>query len=69
MNLAEFHNGLRILTSIDMSELVAGKVIEADDEAEWKAFRDNPWKWMITADDEQAEALWALMVQQGAVKS
>lgn len=69
MNLAEFHNGLRILSSIDMHELVEAKVIEAEDEAEWKAFRGNPWKWMITADDEEAKALWALMVARGAVKS
>ena len=66
MELREFHNGLRILTSIDMHELVAAKVIEDDDEAEWTAFRKDPHKWMMLADDDQAEALWALMKKRGA---
>lgn len=66
MELREFHNGLRILTSIDMHELVAGKVIEAGDEAEWAAFRKDPHKWLILADDDEADALWAVMKTRGA---
>lgn len=66
MNLQEFSNGLRILTSIDMHELVAAKVIEDDDEAEWAAFRKDPHRWLITADDNQAEALWGVMKARGA---
>ena len=68
MTLREFHNGLRILTNIDLYELVEAGIIEADDEAEWKAFRDNPHRWLILADDEQSEKLWALMVKRGAIK-
>lgn len=66
MELREFHNGLRVLAGLDMSELVAGGVIEADDEAEWKAFREHPWKWLITADDDRAVKLWAVMKGRGA---
>lgn len=66
MTLAEFHNGLRILTGIDFSELVDAGVIEDDDEAEWAAFRANPHRWLIAADDDQADKLWALMVKRGA---
>lgn len=70
MTLAEFHNGLRILTNIDFADMVKGGVLTDDDagEIEWKSFRDNPWKWMICADDDQATKLWALMVARGAIK-
>lgn len=69
MTLQEFHNGLRILTSIDFSELVAAGVIENDDEAEWTAFRTNPHRWLIVADDAQASKLWELMVSRGVIRS
>jgi hypothetical protein len=70
MTLREFHNGLRILTSIDFADLVNAGVLtdDADGDSEWEHFRDNPWKWMIHADDDQAEKLWALMVKRGAIK-
>lgn len=70
MTLSEFHNGLRILSSIDFSDLVKAGVLtdDADGDAEWEDFRSNPWKWMIQADDDQATKLWALMVKRGAVK-
>lgn len=44
MTLREFHNALRILTSIDFYELVEAGVIDADDTAEWKAFREDPYR-------------------------
>lgn len=57
----DFHNLLRVLTSIDMSELVAGGVIEGDDEAEWATFRKDPHRWMILAGDDEADKLWAVI--------
>lgn len=70
MTLAEFHNGLRILTNIDFTDLVKAGVLpdDADGDAEWEEFRFNPWKWMIQADDDQCQKLWGLMVKRGAVK-
>lgn len=70
MQLREFHNGLRILMNIDFSDMVQGGVLtdDADGDAEWGDFRNNPWKWMIHADDDQAAKLWALMVKRGAIK-
>lgn len=65
MTLAEFQNGLRILFSIDFDELVEAGVLGEDDEAEWLAFRANPHRWMITAADELADNLWALMGKRG----
>lgn len=61
MTLAEFHNALRILTSIDRYELVAFKVIDPDDGAAWQAFRTDPFRWFIRADDERAERLWRII--------
>lgn len=70
MTLAEFHNGLRILTNIDFWALVKAGVLtdDADGDAEWTEFRNNPWKWMIYADDDEQAKLWALMVERGAIK-
>ena len=61
MMLAEFHNALRILTSIDRYELVAFKVLDQDDGDAWHAFRTDPFRWFIRADDEQAERLWRII--------
>lgn len=70
MTLAEFHNGLRILTNLEFTDLVNAGVLtdDADGDSEWEAFRFNPWKWMIHADDDQAKKLWELMVKRGAIK-
>lgn len=56
-----FHNRLRIMTSIDFHELVDGGVIEDDDEAEWEAFRKDPYRWFIRTDDDKAQQLWLLI--------
>jgi hypothetical protein len=61
MSAREFHNGLRILTGLNMHELVDGGVIEAGDKAAWAAFRKDPYRWLILADDDKANALWAIM--------
>ena len=66
MTLRSFHNGLRILTSIDRHELVEANVIDEDDEVEWPIFRSNPHKWMILADADQLAALWGVMKKRGA---
>lgn len=49
------------MTGIDFTELVDAGVIEGDDEAEWQAFRKDPYRWFISADDEQAHELWLLI--------
>lgn len=63
MNLAEFHNSLRVLSSIDFHELAEAGAItdDADGEVEWKHFRENPWRYFITADDDCAEKIWAIV--------
>lgn len=61
MRLEEFHNALRILTSLDLHDLAAGGVIARDDLETWRAFRDDPFRWFIRADDEKARKLFTLI--------
>jgi hypothetical protein len=61
MNLAQFHNGLRILNSIDAHEL--------GDPAWWPQFRDGPPRFLLSADDPTTEIIWGAMVKRGAVAS
>ena len=59
MTFGEFHNGLRLLRSIDSHEL--------DDPPWWKEFRDNPYYFFIRCSDESAQRIWKVMLQRGAV--
>ncbi len=59
----QFHNALRILTSLDKHELIEAGVIDhsESDHSKWIAFRDDPFRWFIRADDESATKLWGLI--------
>jgi len=59
----QFHNALRILTSLDKHELIEADVIDhsESDHSKWIAFRDDPFRWFIRADDESATKLWGLI--------
>lgn len=63
MTFAEFHNSLRILTSIDKHELIEAGVLDHSepDHSVWIAFRDDPFRWLIRADDETAAKLWTII--------
>ena len=56
MTLREFHNGLRLLRSIDRHEI--NMVMSPED---WFAFRNHPYDFFIRCDDAKAEAIWAVM--------
>lgn len=60
MTLPQFHNGLRILRSIDAWEL--------GDPTWWPQFRDEPYMFLIRADDEIASQIWQVMVNRGATR-
>lgn len=66
MTLSEFHNALRILTSIDMHELEAAKIIGVGDINAWGTFRRDPFRWFVRADDKTAEKLFALIQRRAA---
>ena len=72
MILAEFHNGLRLLRSIDLHELQAvGLWTEAHPKTEtreagyawnrWLSFQEQPHDFFIRCDDETAAKIWAAM--------
>lgn len=54
---AWFHNALRILLNIDRDQFPG-------DEADWTAFRDNPHRYFMRANDEVTDALYALIEAQ-----
>lgn len=57
MNLREFHNGLRILHSIDADEFEAA----GGDPGDYAAFSREPARFLIRCDDATAGALWAVI--------
>jgi hypothetical protein len=62
MTFEQFHNALRILLCIDRRELEQIGVIEGpSDNEEWDAFRRDPFRWFIRADDETAGKVWRLI--------
>lgn len=56
---AQFHNGLRVLLNIDATEF-------SGPEADWPSFRDNPWRYFISADDDVAWRLWLIVETRNA---
>jgi hypothetical protein len=66
--LHDFHNRLRVLTSIDMHELVDAGVIERGDVTEWGRFTRDPFRWLIRADDASAEKLWTIIEKRAGAK-
>jgi hypothetical protein len=53
MTLNDFHNGLRLLRSIDSYEV--------GDPLWYTAFRHDPFEFFIRCDDETAAKIWAAM--------
>lgn len=63
MTFNEFHNALRVLSSIDYPEFddairpVGGHLPGLT----WSQFRDNPWAWFIRVPTAQAQAVWNIV--------
>lgn len=60
MTFAEFHNGLRLLNSIDASEI--------GNPDWWPEFRDDPFRFLMRCPDLYAGVIWRAMEKRGAVK-
>lgn len=60
MTLAEFHNALRVIRSIDHDE------VPFLDEQQWDVFMREPERFFIRADDDTAAKIWAAMKKRGA---
>lgn len=61
MTMAEFHNALRIMLSLDLDELAAAGVIAGDDLKAWRSFRTDPFRWFVRADDDTARKLFTMI--------
>ena len=59
MTKDEFHNALRILSSIDWPEFAEANI--AVKYTEWLHFCRKPYEWFITANDENADKLWTII--------
>lgn len=71
MTLAEFHNGLRLLRSIDEHEVCAARASSAGGVLlpdRYEEFRRDPYRFFITCDDDEMAVIWAAMVRRGAIK-
>lgn len=64
MRFEQFHNALRILTSLDAHDLEAAGVIRNGDHNAWGTFRRDPFRWLIRADDALARKLFSLIEQR-----
>ena len=64
MTFAEFHNGLRVFTSIDGDEFAAA--IGDDDPALWERFEANPHDFFVRSPDARAKALFAIITERNA---
>jgi len=60
MLLAEFHNALRILGSLDGFDLAEAGVEFADQQA-MNAFHKDPFGWLMKAADADKERAWGLI--------
>lgn len=56
MTMAEFHNGLRILRSIDSWEL--------GDPEWWPRFRDDPYRFFMRADNDTCMMIWSVVMKR-----
>ena len=56
MTMQQFHNALRVMRSIDFSEIE-----HVLNRAEWFAYRDNPYEFFTRCDDYTAAAIWDVM--------
>lgn len=62
MEMMEFHNGLRLLRSIDKYEIDAELPSVAPlSEKAWTTFRDDPYMRFIQMDDMTRGAVWRAM--------
>ena len=61
MTFNQFHNALRILSSIDRDELEREGIIRHGDHNQWGEFRRNPYRWFLASPDDEAKRLWKII--------
>jgi hypothetical protein len=63
LGLQRFRNAIRIMYNLDGHELVAAGAIECCGQS-WYEYLDNPYRWLMRADDAAAVKLWGLIESQ-----
>lgn len=58
MTLAEFHNGLRVIRSLDHHE------VEFLNKRQWTEFSSDPSTFLIRCDDATADRIWGAMAKR-----
>ena len=73
MTIEQFHNALRVLTSIDRHELEAVGLINVpqgrnvypgcmdEPNKTWDRFQADPFRFFIRCDDEKAAKIWSII--------
>lgn len=71
MSLQDFANRLRILLSIDLDELQqVGLMFNAKPDnpgawAQWRRFRADPFRYLISCGDDDAAKIWSIVERRG----
>ncbi len=64
MTQPQFLNAIKILHSIDLDEMIEAGAIQRGDGMAWQAFRSNPSRFLMCADDPTADAIWSIIEQR-----
>jgi hypothetical protein len=68
MDFLSFHTVLMTLMVLDQQELVdAGALADRDYEA-WDAFKADPARWFLKANDDIAKAVWKAIWRRRALE-
>jgi hypothetical protein len=61
MQFDEFHTCAVALAALDMQEAIDAALFASDDLSEWNAFRADPLRWFVEADEATAHRVWRAM--------
>ena len=63
MNVDEFRSVARLLASVDLQTMVQTGAIGAGDLPRWNAFRADPLRFLLKADEATAHCIWEAMMR------
>jgi hypothetical protein len=63
MNINDFRDVGRLLTLIDMQDLVRTGAMSPGDLPTWNAFRADPLRFLLRTDDLKAHCIWEAMMR------
>jgi hypothetical protein len=69
MDFVSFHTVLMTLMVLDQQELVDAGALADRDYEPWDAFKADPARWFLKADDAIAEAVWKAIWRRRALEA